>query len=609
MTRVPGGWTLLADALLEHAAEPDPGGVEHTAATTDRLSVEAARELFAAAEWAQTPFGRVTQHAQLSLEEAEVFSLICAVDISSRRQRQVDRLFGESARGHLTLEAIAHLFGADHLGPLAVADDSRIRRACLVSLSPGQWASRAVQVAPSVGWALVGDEARDIGVPPGSFLVGGVPTGTDRVVVVHGDDRIRRMEAGLHRSWATDALVVPVPTSDAEWEAIVREATLRGLGVVIEVDDEGLGPGALRWITRCDHLAFVVSAKHPASLIDIGTLDRVEIEAADGAIDDHEWASAFPETARNGRQITAHQLHLVHGAARSLDGGLDEAFRRLARGPMDRLATRIRPRYVWDDLVLPRQQTAMLHHIVDRCVHREVVFTKWGLPAASKGVVAMFEGPPGTGKTMSAEIVAHALGVDVYRVDLSSVVSKYIGETERNLERVFTAAEHGTMVLFFDEADSIFGKRTQVSSSHDRYANLETSYLLQRLESYDGLTILATNLANNIDDAFKRRIHIIVNFPKPGPEERARIWTRRLNTAGAAVGDDVDITYLAESFDLTGGNIQSAALSAAFLAAAAGSETISMNFVVRAVQREFIKAGRILDRSSFGAFAHHLEDW
>ena len=385
MTNAPGTWTMLADALLDGIDDSDAGAVEAARPAADGRAVEAARERFAFAEWAQTPFGRTVQQASLNLEEAEVFSLICAVDISTTRQRQVDQLLGRDAHGHLTLEAIGHLFGVAHLGPLAVADDSRIRRACLVSVSPGPWAARAVQVAPSVGWALVGDDSRDSGVPPSAFMVSGSPAGPDRVVVVHGADRVRRLEAGLLRSWATDAIVVPVPTSSDEWEAVVREATLRGLGVVLEVEDEGLSPSALRWITRSDHLAFVVSSRYPASLADMEALERIEIEAASGEISELEWRSAFPDVDRLGKRFTAQQLQLLQGATRSLDGGVDEAFRRLARGPMDRLAVRVHPRFDWDDLVLPPQQTSLLHHIIDRCVHREVVYTDWGMPATSKG--------------------------------------------------------------------------------------------------------------------------------------------------------------------------------------------------------------------------------
>jgi hypothetical protein len=599
MTGFGGSWTELADALLAGASS------EPTASD----AVADARARFTEAAWAETPFGRVVQQASLTVEEAEVFALICAVDISSARQRQVDQLVGGETHGHLTLEAIGHLCGVDHLGPLALADDGRIRRACLVTISPGPWATRAVRLAPSVGWAIVGDESRDPGVPAAAFTVSGVPAGGDRVVLVHGDDRIRRLEAGLLRAWATGALVVPTPADEGAWEAVVREATLRGLGVVLEVAEDALDAESLRWINRADHLSFVVSSRYPAPLVDMEALERVEIEAGHGEISEREWSAAFPEGDRHGKRITAQQLHLLNGAARSLDGGLGEAFRRLARGPMDRLAARIHPRFGWDDLVLPPQQIGLLHAIVDRCVHRDVVYSEWGMTATSKGVVAMFEGPPGTGKTMSAEIIANALGLDVYRVDLSSVVSKYIGETERNLERVFTAAEHGTMVLFFDEADSIFGKRTQVSSSHDRYANLETSYLLQRLESYDGLTILATNLPKNIDEAFRRRIHVVVNFPKPGPDERARLWSRWLRTSHAPIGDDVDIALLADRLELSGGNIHSVAVSAAFLAAAAGSGVISMPFVVRALQRELSKAGRLLDRATLGPYASLLEEW
>jgi SpoVK/Ycf46/Vps4 family AAA+-type ATPase len=213
-------------------------------------------------------------------------------------------------------------------------------------------------------------------------------------------------------------------------------------------------------------------------------------------------------------------------------------------------------------------------------------------------VVALFVGPSGTGKTMAAEIVAGDLGLDLYKLDLSSVVSKYIGETEKNLEGIFDAAGAGNLVLFFDEADALFGKRSEVRDARDRYANIEVSYLLQRLESYDGLVVMATNFEKNIDEAFLRRIHVRVEFATPGPEERAAIWELNL-PRGAPRGDDVDLTWLAERFELTGAAIRNAAVAAAF-AAAAEASPITMTALVRGVAKEYVKLGRLVKPEDFG---------
>jgi SpoVK/Ycf46/Vps4 family AAA+-type ATPase len=207
-------------------------------------------------------------------------------------------------------------------------------------------------------------------------------------------------------------------------------------------------------------------------------------------------------------------------------------------------------------------------------------------------VVALFAGPSGTGKTLAAEVIAGDLGVDLYAVDLANMVSKYIGETEKNLSRVFDAAEASNVALFFDEADALLGKRSAVSDSHDRYANIEVAYLLQRLEKYDGLAVMATNLANNLDPAFVRRLHVVVEFGLPGPQERRRIW-RRCLPPGAPAGEDLDLDQLAERFEVPGGVIRNAVLGAAFLAAEAGTP-ISMELALRAVGMELRKTGRLV---------------
>jgi SpoVK/Ycf46/Vps4 family AAA+-type ATPase len=227
--------------------------------------------------------------------------------------------------------------------------------------------------------------------------------------------------------------------------------------------------------------------------------------------------------------------------------------------------------------------------------HAERVLGTWGFGrklSLGRGVSVLFAGPSGTGKTMAAEVIAGDLGLDLYRIDLSTIVSKYIGETERNLERVFTAAESANVILFFDEADAVFGRRSEVRDSHDRYANLEVAYLLQRMEQYDGLAILATNLRENLDEAFVRRLEFVVTFPFPDEAHRRRLWEIHL-PPDAPRADDLDLAHLAARFRLSGGNIKNVTLAAAFLAAAE-DRPIGMAHLLRAVQREHQKLGRIV---------------
>ncbi|WP_284740851.1 ATP-binding protein [Amycolatopsis sp. RTGN1] len=248
----------------------------------------------------------------------------------------------------------------------------------------------------------------------------------------------------------------------------------------------------------------------------------------------------------------------------------------------------------WDDLVLPADQVAVLHEIRDQFDHRHQVLESWGFGAKlsrGKGLSALFSGPPGTGKTMAAEVLAVDLGLDVYQVDLSQVVSKYIGETEKNLAKIFDEARTGNAILFFDEADALFGKRTEVSDAHDRYANIETSYLLQKMDEYDGVVVLASNLRQNLDEAFTRRLRFVVEFPFPEADSRRRIW-RAVFPAEAPLAADVDFAELAGHFTISGGNIKNIALNAAFLAAVDKSE-IGRRHVLSATRREFEKMGKV----------------
>jgi SpoVK/Ycf46/Vps4 family AAA+-type ATPase len=217
-----------------------------------------------------------------------------------------------------------------------------------------------------------------------------------------------------------------------------------------------------------------------------------------------------------------------------------------------------------------------------------------------KGLNTLFAGPSGTGKTMAAEIVAADLGLELYKVDLSTLVSKYIGETEKNLDKIFAAAQEANAILFFDEADAIFGKRSEVKDAHDRYANIEVGYLLQKMEEYDGVVILATNLRKNIDDAFIRRMHMTIEFPFPEEPDRLRIW-QKVFPPEAPLGSDVDMAFLARQFKVTGGNIRNIALLAAFLAADEDSP-IEMSHVIRALKREYQKLGKLLTEADFGSY-------
>ena len=253
----------------------------------------------------------------------------------------------------------------------------------------------------------------------------------------------------------------------------------------------------------------------------------------------------------------------------------------------------LRPQAGWDRLVLAPDRKAQLREALGRLMHQARVLDDWrflrGRPGA-RGVRMLFSGPSGTGKTLAAEVMAHALGVDLLLVDVSRVVSKWIGETEKNLAEVFDVAERAQAVLFFDEADALFGKRTEVSDAHDRYANLETAYLLTRLERFEGLAVLSSNLKQNIDAAFTRRMEFILDFEEPGPAERAALWQCHL-PPDAPYEPDFSVAELAAHFPVVGGVIRNAAVAAAFLAAADGT-AITRRHAVRALRREYDKAGR-----------------
>ncbi|MFD8007313.1 ATP-binding protein [Streptomyces mirabilis] len=289
----------------------------------------------------------------------------------------------------------------------------------------------------------------------------------------------------------------------------------------------------------------------------------------------------------------AQRLAVFEGTALT-PAHLRVAARQQSASGLERHARRIRPDVGWEDLVLPDKPLVQLHELALRARHRDQVLGDWRLSAGGgrgRGVLGLFAGDSGTGKTLSAEVVAAELGLDLYVVQLSSIVDKYVGETEKNLERIFTEADRTDAVLLFDEADSVFGKRSEVKDSHDRYANMESSYLLQRLESFDGIALLTTNLRANIDEAFTRRLDLVIDFPFPDADQRLALWQHALTHVPCA--EDTDPRAVARDFELAGGSIRSAVVTAAYGAAGRGAQVDTAD-LLEGARREYRKAGRLV---------------
>ncbi|MEX1018378.1 MAG: AAA family ATPase [Litorilinea sp.] len=323
-------------------------------------------------------------------------------------------------------------------------------------------------------------------------------------------------------------------------------------------------------------------------------LARHELDPA--ALDSVEMAGQFTLSSGQIRDAVASGVdHALRNRAQLAQADLYVGARMHSGVRLADLARKITPRYGWDDIILPNDQVEILRELVATVRGRSKVLEEWGLGrklASSAAVTVLFAGPPGTGKTMSAEVIAKDLGLDLYKIDLSNMVSKYIGETEKNLEHVFTEAQSSNAILFFDEADAIFGKRAGVKDARDRYANIEVSYLLQRMEYYDGVTILATNLRSNIDEAFLRRLQFAVDIPFPDEKDRLRIWETLFPQDIPRV-PDLPLDEMAKRFKLAGGNIRNIILGAAYLAAAQ-DEAINTQHLLHATRREFQKMGRLV---------------
>ncbi|MEV2234721.1 ATP-binding protein [Streptomyces phaeochromogenes] len=392
---------------------------------------------------------------------------------------------------------------------------------------------------------------------------------------------------------------------------VLREARLRDRAIVVSPLPEKPGP-LLRAMTEagvpvvlvgarpydpqwCDRDPLVLDAPRPHA----GAVDAWSAALGAGADGPgFDLAATVAPYRLGGDRIeraarAARDLAMFDGTAVTA-AHLRLAARQQSASGLERHARRIRPDVGWDDLVLPDRPLAQLHELALRARHRDQVLGDWRLSAGGgrgHGVLGLFAGESGTGKTLSAEVVAAELGLDLYVVQLSSIVDKYVGETEKNLERIFTEADRTDAVLLFDEADAVFGKRSEVRDSHDKHANMESAYLLQRLESFDGIALLTTNLRANIDEAFTRRLDLVVDFPFPDAEQRRALWRHSL--AHVPCAEDIEPAAVARDFEMAGGSIRSAVVTAAYTAAGRGGP-VTTDDLLEGARREYRKAGRLV---------------
>ncbi len=532
---------------------------------------------------AASPWARARFHPDAPLARHRLVEVDEAPPFLSRTLRAPDRVVDHLLGGDLADSVVAPLV----LPPLAVLPSYAARL--------GQAVEHGVRLvylrspAGQVDHAGAAGALAELGLAVLQVDVGRVGASDDPVALAGSIAR----EAGLAR-----AALVAGP---------IDELATRGHRAV-DVLAQAPGPvvllGSRAWEPRWSDvipMSLDVDGADLAAGVDVWR----EVLDEDGVAPD-----ALPATATF--RLTPHQVLRAAWATRahaaSAAGRVDaEAIRAGARaqngGGLETLARRVHPRATVDDLILAEPARGQVLETATRARLRHRVVAEWqmrGLGTRGDGITALFAGASGTGKTLAAEVIAGSLGLDLYVVDLSSVVDKYVGETEKNLERIFNGAQGLNGVLFFDEADALFGKRSAVSDGHDRYANIEVAYLLQRMEQFDGISVLATNLTANLDDAFARRIDVRVVFPQPEAPERRRLWAGHLPPS-LPVADDVDLDFLAGAFRLAGGDIRNVTLAAAY-DAASSDEPVGMAHLVRATAREYRKLGRLCTEEDFGPY-------
>jgi hypothetical protein len=600
---------------------------------------------------------RLSRQAGLTPLDVDLLMIALLPDLDSRFERLYGYLNDDVTRRRASVGLALQLAG---VSGMSAAARSRLEPSrplvsqglVLVEDTERPMLTRGLRVPDRVAAHLLGDDAPDAELAGLLVDVAGYRTDLSSqlahalaagVRLIHLKERMAGSGAATAvatlAEFGTGAVVVDLARLAAVHDPrviaslAVREALLHGAGLVAgPIEQVEPHADVVRWLAESEVplLLFGASTWDPqwsirnplaldAPVLTVG--NRIELWS-------RELAAAGPEPAvgLDAGGLAGHlalgpaQVQRAVNAARTSaelrDGQITaEDLRRGIRAQnaagLERLARRIEPEVGWDDLVLAPNVRRALVELAARARHRDRVLSEWRMRRGGgrgRGVTALFAGDSGTGKTMSAEVIAGDLALDLYTVNLATVVDKYIGETEKNLERIFAEAGGVNAVLFFDEADAIFGKRSDVKDAHDRYANIESAYLLQRLETFDGLAILASNLRANIDEAFTRRLDAIIDFPAPTPELRRALWVHCLEPP-LPLADDLDLDFLAESFEMAGGNIRSASTTAAYLAAAAGTP-VTMHDVIAAVEQEYRKLGRLVLEREFGPFYSTLgQSW
>jgi hypothetical protein len=619
------------------------------------LSDEAIDALLQARREPYAPFaGTVTDGnlaglaATVPLTDLDVELLLVALapDVDSRFEQFYGYLNDDVTRRRATVGLALRLCGvpeASATGRARLDSGAPLVTAGLLVVDEPErpFLSRGLRVPDRVVGHLLGDER------PDPVLAGVASMAEDPVDVPEADRLARALRGAVRLIYLREspgggagelaaaalsqiglgALVVDIAKLHAEPDhveltrALLREALLCGAGIVIGPVDQAdpVPPLSRLWHPAIPVMAYgsgvwdprwsaTPPLQHSAAALPVAVRARL-------------WRSHLHGRVAPGTDPAAATAHFVLGpgqirdatraAAMSalVDDGVVNTAHLLAgarsqnAAGLQRLARRIEPAVGWADLVLPPGTLTQLSELATRARYRDQVLDDWRMRPGGgrgRGVAGLFAGESGTGKTMSAEVIAASLGLDLYTVNLATVVDKYVGETEKNLERIFTEAAGVNGVLLFDEADAIFGKRSEVRDAHDRYANIESAYLLQRMETFDGIVVLATNLRANLDEAFTRRLDVVVDFPLPDEGLRRRLWDRCLGSLLPRAGD-LDLDYLAAAFELAGGHIRSAAVTAAYLAAEAG-RPLCMADLVGAVAREYRKLGRLCLEREFGPY-------
>lgn len=635
----------VVDALLAHYSPPP------TASSKERWALEE-RADDAEADGVELRLRTLARSAELSGPDVEVLVICLLPDLDNRFERLYGYLNDDVTRRRATVGLALEL--AD-LSPLNAAARARLAPGAplvdnsliVVDDTDRPFLTRAIRVPDRVTAHLLGDDNPDAALADVLIEPRGHHCGQSRDLAqaFKSGERFCYLREAVSDSGTaimTDALWAAghtVMCCDATRLAasgdisnvvsvLGREALLRSASLVVS-PIEALGPQAVDVVFRLarlpvpvvltgtcawdpnwsDRVPLIAEASR-LTVAERAELWRRELGALADGVDVGDIAAQY---VFGPRQIAA-AITAAEALARSARGTpADDDLRRGARSQnaagLERLAKRVEPAVSWHDIVLPDKALQQLRELTTRARNRELVLSDWRMrPGGGRGtgITALFAGDSGTGKTMAAEVIAGDLGLDLYTVNLATVVDKYIGETEKNLERIFIEASRVSAVLLFDEADAIFGKRSEVRDAHDRYANIESAYLLQRMETFDGLAVLATNLRANLDDAFTRRLDMVIDFPLPDEVARLALW-RGCLAPPVPARSDLDLDFYARSFALSGGNIRSAAITAAYLAAESGAAIDDLHLTA-AIQQEYRKLGRLLPTNGSDGRTHQNDE-